>query len=69
MKRIFPAVKLRPQTRPIEKREIGDTAIPGEGRIYTSPPDPPPPLPQVEPLANGRAISSDITLYVVHSGR
>ena len=36
VKRIFPAVKLRPQTPPIEKREIGDAAIPGERRIHTS---------------------------------
>ena len=37
VKRIFPAVKLRPQTPPIDKREIGDAAIPGERRIHTSP--------------------------------
>ena len=37
VKRIFPAVKLRPQTPPIDKREIGDAAIPGESRIHTSP--------------------------------
>ena len=37
MKRIFPAVKLRPQTPPIDKREIGVAAIPGNRRIYTSP--------------------------------
>ena len=46
VKRIFPAVKLRPQTPPIEdidKREIGDAAIPGECRIHTSPSAPPPP--------------------------
>ena len=36
MKRIFPAVKLGPQTPPIDKREIGDAAIPGERRIHTS---------------------------------
>ena len=36
-KRIFPAVKLSPQTPPIDKREIEDAAIPGERRIYTSP--------------------------------
>ena len=46
VKRIFPAVKLRPQTPPTDKREIGDAAIPGERRIHTSPSAPnPPPLP------------------------
>ena len=34
---IFAAVKLRPQTPPIDKREIGDIAVPGERRIHTSP--------------------------------
>ena len=43
MKRIFPAVKLRPQTTPVEKREIGDAAIPMERRIHTSQRPPPPP--------------------------
>ena len=42
----FPAVKLRPQTPPIVKRELGDAAIPGERRIHTSPlAQPPPPQP------------------------
>ena len=45
MKIIFPAVKLRPQTPPIDKREIEDAAIPEERRIQTSPSDPPPPPP------------------------
>ena len=49
MKRIFPAraVKLRPQTSPIDKREIGYAAISEERRIHNSPsahhPSPPPP--------------------------
>ena len=43
MKRIFPAVKLRPQTPPIDEREIGDAAIPRERRIHTSPSASPPP--------------------------
>ena len=30
-KRIFPAIKLHPQTPPIDKREIGDAAIPFPG--------------------------------------
>ena len=34
VKRIFPAVKLRPQTPPLDKKEIGDAAIPGERRIH-----------------------------------
>ena len=34
-------VKLRPQTPPIDKREIGDAVIPGERRIHTSPSAPP----------------------------
>ena len=42
-KRIFPAIKLRPQTPPIDKRELGDAAIPGERRIHTSSSAPPPP--------------------------
>ena len=54
--RIFPAVKLRLQTPPIDKREIGDVAIPGEFLLS------PPPL---GPLANERAVSSD----VAQSGR
>ena len=66
MKRIFPAVKLRPQTPPIDKREIGDAAIPGERRIHTSLI---PPSPQLGPLANKHAVSSDVTLYVAQSGR
>ena len=32
----FTAVKLRQQTLPIDKREIGNAAIPGERRIHTS---------------------------------
>ena len=43
MNKIFPSVKLRPQTPPIDKREIGDAAIPGERRIHTSLSAPPPP--------------------------
>ena len=35
VKRIFHAVKLCPQTPPIDKREIGDAAIPGERRMHT----------------------------------
>ena len=50
MKRIFPAIKLRPQTPPIDKREIGDAAI-------TSP------SAQLGPLANERAVSSDVMLW------
>ena len=61
MKRIFPAVKLRPQTPPIDKREIGDAAIGGERRTHT-PPSAPTPPPQLGPLANERAVSSDVTL-------
>ena len=34
VKRIFPAVKLRPQTPPIHKREIGNTAEYHGGRRY-----------------------------------
>ena len=59
VKKIFPAVKLRPQTPPIDKREIGDAAIPGERRIHTSPSAP---LTQIRPLANERAVSSDVML-------
>ena len=59
MKRIFPAVKLRPLTPPIDKREIGDAAIPGERRIHTSPSAPL----QLGPLANERVVSSDVTLW------
>ena len=62
MKRIFPAVKLRPQTPPMDKREIGNAAIPGELRMHTFPSAPPP---NKGPLANERAVSSD----VAHSGR
>ena len=36
MKRIFPAVKLRPQTPRIDKKETGDAAIPEERKIHTS---------------------------------
>ena len=36
VKRIFPAVKLRPQTPPIDKRKIRDAAIPGKRRMHTS---------------------------------
>ena len=60
VKRISPAVKLRPQTLPIDKREIGDGAIPGERRIQTSPSPSPPPQ-QLWPLANEPALSSDVT--------
>ena len=41
---IFPAVKLRPQNPPIDKREIGDAAIPGNANTCFSP--------QLGPLAN-----------------
>ena len=44
VKKIFPAVKHRLQTSLIDKREIGDAAIPGGRRIHTSP-SPPPLLP------------------------
>ena len=64
VKRIFSFVKRRPQTPPIDKREIGYTAISGERRIYTSPSAPSPP-PQLLPLAIEIAVSSD----VAHSGR
>ena len=60
MKKIFPAVKLRLQTPPIDKGETGDAAFPGERRIHTSPSAPPPPPPQIGPLANERAVSSDV---------
>ena len=63
VKRIFPAVKLRTQTPPIDKREIGDAAIPGERRTYSSPSALPlPPPPQLGSLANEHAVSSDVTL-------
>ena len=62
MKRIFPTVKLRPQTPPIDKREIGDAAIPRERKIHASLP---PPL-QLGPLATERAVSSDaVTLHIL----
>ena len=61
MKRIFPAVKLRLQTPLIDKREIGNAAIPGERRIYTSPSPPTPPH-QLGSLANDHTVSSDVTL-------
>ena len=48
VKKILPVAKLRPQTTPIDKREIGDVANPGERRI-----PPPPPL---RPLANDGAV-------------
>ena len=72
VKKIFPAVKLRPQTSHIDKREIGDAAIPGEIKIHTSPSAPPPPPPQLGPLANERAASTDVTTSrydVAHFGR
>ena len=47
VKRNFPAVKLRPQNPPIDKREIGDAAIPGKAEYIL--------LPQPLPLT--RAIS------------
>ena len=58
MKRIFPAVKLLTQTSPIDKREIGDAAIPGERRIRTSPSPS-----KLGPLTNERSVSSDVTLW------
>ena len=45
MKRIFPAVKLRPQTRQIDEIEIGDAAIPFPGKaeyMHSSPAAPHP---------------------------
>ena len=57
--KIFPAVKLRPQTPLIDKREIGDAAIPGKRRIHTSTSAP---LSQLGPLVNESAVSSGITL-------
>ena len=55
----FPPIKLRPQTLPIDKREIGDTAIPGDGRIHNSPSAP---SPQLGPLPNERSVLSEVTL-------
>ena len=63
VKRIFFFVELRPQTPPINKREIGDAAIAGERRIHAAP------LPQLRPLSNEHAVSSDVTLRTLRSGR
>ena len=57
-----PAVKLRPQIFPKDKREIGDAAISEECRMHTSPSAHPPPFPQLGPLANEHAVSSDVML-------
>ena len=69
VKKIFLAVMLRPQTPHIDKREIRDAAIHGERRIHTSPSAPPPKKKKKKkkkklgPLANKRAVSSDVTLW------
>ena len=65
VKRIFSSVKRRPPTPPKDKSEIGYTAISGERRIHSSPSETSPPPPQLLPLANEIAVSSD----VAHSGR
>ena len=65
MKRIFPAVKLRLQTPPIDKREIGERnsrerncvplQFPGNAEYILLPQPPPPPtLPPLGPLTNER---------------
>ena len=57
VKRIFPTIKLRPQTPPvratIDKRAIGDAAIPKEFTLGPS---------SLGSLANEREVSSDVTL-------
>ena len=65
MKRIFPAVKLRPQTPPIDKREIGDAAIPGEHRIHTSPSAPPPPTRAIGQWARSLEWRHAVTLHIL----
>ena len=61
VKRIFPAVKLRPQTPPIDKREIKDAAIFCGNAEYILLPQPP--TPNLGPSANERTVSSDVTLW------
>ena len=63
VKRIFLAVKLRPQNPPIDKRETGNAEIPEERRIHTSPSDSPS---QLGPLANERAVSSDFLVGKIY---
>ena len=60
-------VELHPETPPIDKRVIGNAAIPGERRIHTTPSPPP----QLGLLANDPAVSSDVTLWrcTLRSGR
>ena len=67
MKRIFPAVELRPQTPPTDKREIGDAAIPGERRIHTSPsaPPPPPPIEAISQWAHSLEWRHAVTLHIL----
>ena len=65
---IFSAVRLHPQTPSIDKREIGDAAIPGDAECILLL-QPPPPSSQLGPLANERAVSSDVRCDVAHFGR
>ena len=63
MKRTFPAVKYHPQTPPIDKREIGDAAIPGERRIHTSHWAPLPPTRAISQWARSLEWRHAVTLH------
>ena len=65
MKRIFPAVKLRPQTPPIDKREIGDAVILGERRIHTSPSAPVPLTRAISQWERSLEWRHAVTLYIL----
>ena len=68
MKRIFPAFKFRPQTPPIDKGELGDTAIiPGKCRMHTSPSGPHPPNQSHWPMSALSRVTS--RCVGAHSGR
>ena len=65
MKRIFPAVKLRTQTPHIDKREIGDAAIPGGKQNTYFSLNPPPPTRAISQWARSLEWRHAVTLHIL----
>ena len=63
----FPPLSSAHRLLPHKKRDRGNAAITGKRRMHTSPSDPL--TPQLGPLANERAVSSDVTCDITHYDR
>ena len=62
-KKNFPAVKLRPQTPPIHKREIGDAAVPGNAKNIFLPQQPPHPTRAISQWGHSLEWRHAVTLH------